>query len=139
MDDYFMNIAINEAKKAKDYGDFPVGAVIVKDNKIISKAYNRKCFDNVSVYHAELLCIVKACKKLKSWRLNDCSIYVTLEPCPMCMGAIGESRISNVYYLVDSNYIDTVNNVNNKIIKKKLDDNNCYSELLGTFFDRNSL
>ncbi len=80
--------------------EIPVGAIIVKDNKIISRAHNTRENDQLATHHAEILAIEKACKKLKSWRLDDCDIYVTLEPCPMCAGAIMNARIKNVYYAV---------------------------------------
>lgn len=137
MDDYYMNIAINEAKKAQKRGNVPIGAVIVKNNRIISKAYNTKNSKNIAIDHAEILAIKKACKKLKSWRLNDCTIYVTLEPCPMCMGAIVESRISNVIYLTSSNYYEAFNAVNSKILKKRIVDNYNYSSMLNIFFKKN--
>lgn len=96
--EFFMKAAINEAKKAEKRREVPVGAVIVKDNKIIAKAYNRREIDKSSLSHAEILAIKKACKRLKAWRLMGCSLYVTLEPCPMCAGAIIQSRIENVYF-----------------------------------------
>ena len=80
--------------------EIPVGAVIVKDNKIISRAYNTRENDQIATHHAEILAIEKACKKLKSWRLDNCDIYVTLEPCPMCAGAIMNARIKNVFFAV---------------------------------------
>lgn len=95
---YFMGKALEEAKKAYLEGEIPVGAVVVKDNKIISKAHNRKEKNNNVSHHAEILAITKASKKLGSWRLNDCDIYVTLEPCSMCAGAIIQSRIRKLYY-----------------------------------------
>lgn len=97
-DNYFMNKALIEAKKAYDLGEVPVGAVIVKNNKIIAKGYNEKELKSNVTKHAEIIAISKACSKLKSWRLNDCTMYVTLEPCPMCAGAIMESRIKKVYF-----------------------------------------
>ena len=93
-----MDVALNEAKKAYKKGDVPVGAVIVKNGKVIAKAYNKKEKSKVATYHAEILAIQKACKKLKTWYLTDCELYVTLEPCLMCAGAIIQSRISKVYY-----------------------------------------
>ena len=81
--------------------EIPVGAVIVKNNKIISRAYNTREKDQLATHHAEIFAIEKACKKLKSWRLDNCDIYVTLEPCPMCAGAIMNARIKNVYYAVE--------------------------------------
>lgn len=96
-DEYFMNEALKEAKKSYELNEVPVGAVIVKDNKIIARAHNLKELNNNSLDHAELIAIKKASKKLNTWRLTDCSLYVTLEPCPMCAGAILQSRISNLY------------------------------------------
>lgn len=93
-----MREALKEAKKAYAKKEIPVGCVIVKDNKIIAKAHNlRECRQN-ALYHAELIAINKACKKLKSWRLDECDIYITLEPCAMCSGAILQSKIKNIYY-----------------------------------------
>ncbi|MDD2376879.1 MAG: nucleoside deaminase [Clostridia bacterium] len=92
----FMTIALNEAKKAYIKREVPVGAVIVKDDVIISKAHNLREHKNTSLAHAEILAIEKACKKLNSWRLDDCTMYVTLEPCMMCAGAITQSRIQKV-------------------------------------------
>ena len=80
--------------------EIPIGAVIVKDNKIIASAHNTREKSQIATHHAEILAIEKACKKLKSWRLDDCDIYVTLEPCAMCAGAIMNARIRNVYYAV---------------------------------------
>ncbi len=94
----FMNEAIKEAKKALKIGEVPVGAVIVKDGKIIARAYNKKETKKDSTKHAEIIAINKASKKLGAWRLNDCDMYVTLEPCAMCAGAIIQARIKNVYY-----------------------------------------
>ena len=102
----YMQIAIKEAKKAAKRGDVPVGAVIVYKNKIIAKAHNKKQLRKNSLKHAELLVINKACKKLKTWHLDECTIYVTLEPCMMCMGAILYEEFSKVVYaatLQDSN------------------------------------
>ena len=95
--EYFMNEALKEAKKAYNKLEVPVGVVIVKDNKIIARAYNQKEMKNSPIKHAEIIAIEKACKKLNNWRLNDCEMYVTLEPCPMCAGAIVNSRIKKIY------------------------------------------
>ena len=94
----YMKEALKEAKKAYDILEIPVGAVIVKDGKIIARAHNQKETKNDTTKHAEILAIQKASKKLKSWRLLDCEMYVTLEPCTMCAGAIINSRIKKVYY-----------------------------------------
>ena len=98
MKDKFMKIAILEAEKAYNKGEVPIGAVIVKDDKIISKSHNMVEKKKSAIYHAEIIAIKKASKKLKNWRLNQCDMYVTLEPCPMCKGAINKSRIRNIYY-----------------------------------------
>lgn len=96
--EYFMSKAILEAKKAFKKDEAPIGAVIVKDGVIISKAHNLRETKNNALYHAEILAIDKACKKLGSWRLVDCDLYVTLEPCLMCAGAIMQARVKNVFF-----------------------------------------
>lgn len=90
--------ALKEAKKAYLKEEVPIGAVIVKDGKVIARAHNLREKTNNAISHAEILAIEKACKKLNSWRLEDCTIYVTLEPCPMCLGAMMQARIKKVYY-----------------------------------------
>ena len=95
--EYFMKEALKEAKKAYNKLEVPVGVVIVKDDKIIARAYNQKEMKNSPIKHAEIIAIEKACRKLNNWRLNDCEMYVTLEPCPMCTGAIINSRIKKIY------------------------------------------
>ena len=92
-----MKQALKEAKKAYEKLEVPVGAVIVKDGKIIAKAHNLKETKTDTTKHAEILAIQKASKKLESWRLLDCEMYITLEPCSMCAGAIINSRIKKVY------------------------------------------
>ena len=98
MDSIFMKEALKEAKKAYKKLEVPVGCVIVKDGKIIARAHNLKETKYDTTKHAAILAIQKASKKLESWRLIDCDMYVTLEPCPMCAGAIIQSRIKNLYY-----------------------------------------
>ena len=98
MDEYYMNIALKEAKKAVKYNEVPVGAIVVKGNKIISHAYNKREKTNDVTKHAEIIAISKACRKLKNWRLEDCTLYVTMEPCMMCCGAIEQARISKIVY-----------------------------------------
>ena len=93
-----MGIALNEAKKAYKIGDIPVGAVIVKDGKVIAKAYNKKNKTKDPTCHAEVLAIKKACKRIKDFRLEGASMYVTLEPCIMCYGAILSARIDSLYF-----------------------------------------
>ena len=97
MEQKFMKEALKEAQKAYDKLEIPVGAVIVKNGRIISRAHNLKETKQTATAHAEILAIQKANKKLNNWRLVDCDIYVTLEPCNMCMGAILSSRIKNIY------------------------------------------
>ena len=97
MEEKFMKAALKEAKKAYDKLEVPVGAVIVKDRKIIARAHNLKETKNDTTKHAEILAIQKASKKLNSWRLIACEMYVTLEPCSMCAGALINSRIKKVY------------------------------------------
>ena len=93
----FMCEAIKQAQKAYAKEEIPVGAVIVKNNKIIARAYNKKEETNDTTKHAEIIAIQKASKKLNSWRLNDCEMYVTLEPCSMCAGALIQARLKKVY------------------------------------------
>ena len=97
MQEKFMKQALKEAQKAYDKLEIPVGAVIVKDGKIIARAHNIKELKNDTTKHAEIIAIQKASKKLGAWRLNDCEMYVTLEPCPMCAGAIIQARIKKLY------------------------------------------
>lgn len=130
MNKKFMMYAIKEANKAYNIDEVPVGAVIVKNNKIISRAYNKIETTNDSTNHAEIIAIKKASKKLNNWRLIDCDLYVTLEPCKMCQGAINNSRIKNVYYLVSKNKDEM-----SKTIYKKIDiPKNEYLKLLQVFF-----
>ncbi len=99
--DKYMKVALKEAQKAFEKEEIPVGAIIVKDGKVIAKAHNSKETSKNACGHAEILAIEKACKKLNSWRLLNCEMYVTLEPCPMCAGALINSRISKVYIGTD--------------------------------------
>lgn len=94
----YMREALKEAFKAQQKDEVPIGAVIVYQEKIIARAHNTRQTKQISTHHAEILCIEKACKKLNSWRLEECELYVTLEPCPMCAGAIQQSRIKKVYF-----------------------------------------
>ncbi len=93
----FMKEALKEAKRAYEKEEIPVGAVIVKDNKIIARAYNQKEEKRDTTKHAEIIAIQKASKKIDDWRLQDCEMYVTLEPCSMCAGAIIQARIKKIY------------------------------------------
>nr|WP_092641048.1 nucleoside deaminase [Acetanaerobacterium elongatum] len=95
--EYYMSLALNQARLAASLGEVPVGAVIVKDGEVIAEGCNRRETDHCATYHAEVMAIEQACKKLGSWRLSGCDLYVTLEPCPMCAGAIINARVSRVY------------------------------------------
>ena len=94
----FMNEAIKLAKKAAELGEVPIGAVVVRDGVIVGEAYNLRETEKLATAHAELSAIEAACKKLGGWRLFGCTLYVTLEPCPMCAGAIVNSRIDRLVY-----------------------------------------
>ena len=132
MNDSYQQILYKLAMKAYKKGDIPVAAILVKDNKIVAKAYNKRFKNNSLLGHAEIICILKGTKKLKSWRLTDCDLYVTLEPCAMCREVIRKARVENVYYLCDK-----TKNVVNKthFIKLNSSTNDLYSRLLTDFFD----
>lgn len=101
MEEKYINELINLSKKSLKKSEVPIAALITDENgKIISKAYNTRNIKQQTINHAEILAITKANKKLKSWRLNKCTLYVTIEPCDMCKSVIKESRIQNVYYLL---------------------------------------
>ena len=95
-DEKFMKEAIRQAKKAEAIGDVPIGCVIVRDDRIIARGYNKRNRNKTVLAHAELLAMSKACKKAGDWRLEDCTMYITLEPCQMCAGAIVQARIPRV-------------------------------------------
>lgn len=116
MDEKYMNIALEEALKSYKKGDVPVGAIIVYKNKIIAKAHNSKEQNKNAIEHAEILAISQACKKLKTWHLEECTIYVTLEPCLMCAGALIQSRIGKLVFATENEkfgYVGSVSNVLN--------------------------
>ena len=92
-DEKYMKMALKEAKKAADINEVPIGCVIVRDDKVIAKAYNKRNSDKNVLSHAELLAIKQACKKTGDWRLEDCTMYITLEPCQMCSGAMVQARL----------------------------------------------
>ncbi len=137
MEEKFMKIAINEAKKALILGEVPVGAVIVKEGKIISKAYNKKEKMNCVTKHAELIAVEKASKKINNWRLDGCDIYITLEPCPMCASAIKQARISNIYYGLSNSDSNNINII--KAIFNKDKNNNSCNYYCGYFSDEINL
>lgn len=96
MDETYMREAVRQARKAAALGDVPIGCVIVRGGQIIARGYNRRNADKSVLSHAEIISIKKACKKVGDWRLEECTMYVTLEPCPMCAGAIVQARIPRV-------------------------------------------
>ena len=98
MENKFMRIALEEAQMAIEEGEMPVGAVVVKNGEIISTGHNERNMQHDPTLHAEIVAIRKACEKLSDWRLTDCDLYVTLEPCVMCTGAIINSRLKSVYF-----------------------------------------
>ena len=98
----FMQIALLEAQKAFQKEEVPIGAVVVRGQKVIAKAFNKRNKSKNATHHAEILAIEKACKKLHSWRLLDCDLYVTVLPCPMCAGAIVNARVRKVFYGADN-------------------------------------
>lgn len=141
----FMKAAIKEALKAEMLDEVPIGCVVVKDNKIIARGYNVREIKHESTGHAEIKTLQKACKKLNSWRLEDCDLYVTVEPCIMCGGAIIQSRIKNVYFgaydpkggafgssinILDAKNINHHPNVEGGILEKEC------AELIKEFFKR---
>ena len=131
MNDEWMQIALVEARKAYNLNEVPVGAVIVKDNKIIAKAHNLKRNSNNIMNHAEIIAIMEASKYLGDWRLCDCDMYVTLEPCPMCAGAIAQSRIKNIY-------IGCASNLNcNKSVIREIFQNPDYNHKVNIFYTNN--
>lgn len=131
-DKYWMQQAILLAKKAENIGEIPVGAIIVFKNTIIGKGYNQTENTNNVLAHAEIMAICEASKKLKNWRLSACSIFVTLEPCIMCKGAIINSRIQNLIYATPRNKNSLKQSI--KITKGILAKESNY--LLKTFFKK---
>ena len=144
IEEKYMIEAIKEAKKALKNGDVPVGAVIVYDNKIIAKACNQKEMNKSAISHAEIIAIDEACKKLNTWHLTDCEIYVTMEPCIMCMGAIMESIIKKIVYGVANEKFGLMSNLKNdssiksRILKNRVVvnmENNDIKQMLRQFFE----
>ena len=135
MNEYYMNIAIKEAKKAYKQEEVPVGAVIIKNNRVIAKAYNKKEKNKNVIKHAEIIAISKACKKMKNWRLDDCEIYVTMEPCMMCSGAIEQSRIKKIVYGVKNEKYGFTDQLKNIKIISQVCEKEC-KELVQSFFKK---
>ena len=113
----YMIEALKEANKAFSIDEVPIGCVIVKDNKIISRGYNKKESTKLATSHAEIIAINKACKKLNNWRLLDCTLYVTVEPCLMCCGAIIQTRIKKIVYGIDNENYGGIEYIKNNEIE----------------------
>lgn len=105
-DEYFMKLAIKEAKKAYDKREIPVGAVIVYNNKVIARGHNLREVKHCVTKHAEIIALEKACAKFSNWRLINCTMYVTMCPCPMCASAINQARISKIVYGAKPEYVE---------------------------------
>lgn len=144
----YMKQAIKQAQIAFKADEVPVGAIIVKDNVVISRAYNKRENKQNALYHAEILAIDKACKKLNTFRLNDCVMYVTLEPCPMCAGAIINARLKKVVFGAYDPKRGCVGSIYNLLEDKRFNHNpqvqggvmekEC-SQLLSDFFSKKRL
>ena len=143
MKDKYIKVALEEAKIAYDLNEVPVGAVIVKDYEIIAKSHNLKKSTNSITNHAEIISIIEASSYVGDWRLNDCELYVTLEPCPMCAGAIVQSRIKKIYIGCESNIksnkkiIESIlqnKEYNHQVEIEYLDNKDC-SQILTKFFE----
>lgn len=138
----YMSLAYKLALKARNKDEVPVGAVIVKNGKIISKTYNLRQHKKISTAHAEILAINKACKKLKDFRLTGCTIFVTLEPCLMCMGAILNARIDRLVFGAKNNKEDVIScyelaeraGLNHNIKIEQLDENDKCGTLISNYF-----
>lgn len=115
-----MQIAIEQAKTAQDNGDVPIGAVIVYQNQIIGKAYNQREQLNDPTAHAEIIALTQAAASMESWRLKDCTIYVTLEPCPMCAGALVLARMERLVYGCDDPKTGAVKSLYNIVQDERL-------------------
>ena len=129
----YMNIALEEAKKAYLKGEVPIGAVIVKDGEIIARAHNLKETMKSAMAHAEVLAIEEASKKVGDWRLNGSEMYVTLEPCPMCAGAILQSRISRLYIGTFNKDMGACGSVVNLVDNRRL---NSFVNVIWTYDER---
>lgn len=110
MEEKIVKILIKESLKSYKIGEVPVGCVIIKNNKIIATGHNTKEKNKCAIHHAEINAIIKACKKNRDWRLENCKLYVTLEPCNMCKEVIRQSRIHEVYYLNKSKFNNEIYN-----------------------------
>jgi tRNA(adenine34) deaminase len=132
---YYMNLALEEAKKASKMDEVPIGCIIVKDEEVIAKSYNLKEISKVATYHAEILAINEACRKLKTWHLEECTLYTTVEPCLMCTGAIIQCRIKKVVYGTSNSpfgYLSKLGNPKIEVFPNVLE-NEC-KQIISDFF-----
>lgn len=141
----FMELALKEAKKADKKKEVPIGAVIIKNGRVIAVGFNKREKTKNAINHAEIIAIKKACKKLKDWRLENCEMYVTLKPCPMCAGAISNARIKKVYYgAEETNCADNLceqifssTRLNHKVELEKMEEySSICAEILSNFFKK---
>lgn len=140
-DTYFLTLALDQAKKALKRGEVPIGAVIVRGGKVIAMGYNMRERKQNALAHAEVIAIGRACRRLKSWRLDDCEMFVTLQPCPMCAGAILNARIKRVVMGALSDRANPLeiyenNNLNWKTEITIIESEEC-SQILKDFFAKN--
>lgn len=137
MQNKYIELMLKEAQKAYKKNEIPVGCVIVKSDKVIAKSHNLKERTKNCINHAEIIAITKASKKIKNWRLEECELYVTMEPCLMCCGAIIQSRLKKIYFLLENE-----NMGNSKILKKhgikveKINIKNDYKKMINSFFQK---
>lgn len=139
----YMEIALKLAKKASNNGDVPIGAIIVdENNNIIGKGFNKKEKNNDPTQHAEIIAIKKACKKIGNWRLLNCTIYTTLEPCLMCVGALLQTRIKHIVFALKDSKFGCVESLYNLTLDKRFNHRSEYTyslnleskKMLQTFF-----
>lgn len=137
MDKERLMMALEEAKKAYELDETPVGCVIFRENEMVGCGYNKKESESNAILHAEMIAIDEACRKLGTWRLDDCCLYVTLKPCMMCMGAIIESRIKKVYYGTENNseQMYDFGKISRLVSLYNLENSEC-SEILSDFFKK---
>ena len=143
MDTKFMKLALKEAEKARQKDEVPIGCVIVQNGKVIAKSHNTKNTKANALYHAEIIALMKAQKKTKDWHFNDMELYSTLEPCPMCAGAIINFRVGKVYFGASDKKAGSVGSVVNLFEEKSFNHHPEYqggimekecSEILTNFF-----
>ena len=133
MDEKFMSLALKEAQKAKSIDEVPIGAVLVKDGKVVAKAHNKKNITKNALNHAEILALLKYQKKIKDWHFNDLTLYTTLEPCPMCAGAIINFRVKKVVFGAYDKKGGACGTVVNLLSQKEF---NHHPELLGGIMEK---